>query len=107
MLNLNPKFKMNDEFMKPIQNAFKFMNQIATIIEKAELKLKTERTDIENALYDQMRRFTSKIDEVQLQVKAYNDHNLPRKAENYNKEIVEINEDLRYLAQEMKRIHDQ
>ena len=51
-LNNNPKFRMNEDYMKPIQNAYKFMNQIASIIEKAEQKLKQERTDIENALYD-------------------------------------------------------
>jgi len=63
-LNQNPKFRMNDENMKPIQNAFKQMNQIASIIEKAEQKLKQERTEIENGLMAQMRKFTSKMDDV-------------------------------------------
>jgi len=56
-LNNNPKFRMNEDYMKPIQNAYKFMNQIASIIEKAEKKLKDERTEIENALMEQLRRF--------------------------------------------------
>jgi len=63
-LNQNPKFRMNDENMKPIQNAFKQMNQIASIIEKAEQKLKQERTEIENGLMAQMRKFTTKMDDV-------------------------------------------
>lgn len=106
-LNNNPKFRMNEDYMKPIQNAYKFMNQIASIIEKAEKKLKDERTEIENALMEQLRRFQAKIDEVQTLVKAYNDNNMIRKAAEYNKEIVEINEDLKYLKAEMKRVHEQ
>jgi len=43
---------------------------------------------------------------VQTLVKAYNDNNMIRKAAEYNKEIVEINEDLKYLKAEMKRVHE-
>jgi hypothetical protein len=51
-LNENPKYKMLDDTTKPILQAFKSMGWIPSSIEKAEVKLRNERTDIENALME-------------------------------------------------------
>jgi dynein heavy chain len=103
-LNENPKYKMLDDTAKPILQAFKSMGWIPSSIEKAETKLRNERTDIENALMEQTRRFQAKIDETKAAVYAFKDNSNQRKAANYVEGIDEINKTLKYLVEERGRI---
>jgi len=50
MLHRNPRYKLLEEYLKPVTFAFEYINQIVQIIEMSENKLKQERTEIENAL---------------------------------------------------------
>lgn len=83
-LNHYPRFRMNDDNMKPIQNSFKFMNQMPSIMEKAEQKLKGERLEIENALMDQLRRFDQKIKDSKAGVEEFKDKLMPKQATLFN-----------------------
>jgi len=106
-LNANPKYKMLEDNSKPIMLAFKAMGYIPSNIEKAAVKLRGERTDIENALMAQVGRFAAKIAETEGEVKAFKDCSNQRKAGEYVKKINDINATLKYLKEEMKRIHEQ
>lgn len=72
-LNNNPYHKREDDGYKPVQTAFKLMNQIQGIIDKCEHKLKQERVEIENALVEQMKKFTAKIEETKTAVHSFKD----------------------------------
>jgi hypothetical protein len=50
--------------MKPILNAFKLIGTVAANIDKAENNLKQYRTDIENALMDQTKRFNASLEQA-------------------------------------------
>ena len=70
------------------------MGYIPASIEKAEVKLRYERTDIENAMIEQIRRFQAKIDETKAAVFVFRDHDNQKKAKDYVQQIEEINKDL-------------
>ena len=50
MLHRNPRYKLVDENLKPITTAFDNIRQIGQIVDTTEMKLRQERTEIENAL---------------------------------------------------------
>lgn len=64
MLNKNPKYKTPEDLFKSVQYAFKHVNMMNGIIDKAETKLKNERNEIENAMMDQIKRFETKINDT-------------------------------------------
>ena len=57
MLNRNPRCKLTEENIKPITNAYAYVNKIVSTIETADGKLKQERVDIENGLMEEIRKF--------------------------------------------------
>jgi hypothetical protein len=99
-LNQNPKYKMLEENFKPIHSAFKAMGWIPTAIEKAENKLKQERTDIENGLMSQMRSFVAKIEETKQLVHAFKDEINTKKNKNFVTRIEALQATLKYLVKE-------
>lgn len=71
MLNRNPRCKLTEENIKPITNAYAYVNEIVSIIETADGKLKQERVDIENGLMEEIRKFQKEIEDVQGAVQQY------------------------------------
>ena len=110
MLNKNPKYRTQDDTFKQVQHAYKHINMINNIVDKSETKLKNERTEIENGLMEQTRRFTAKIEEQKALVIGFKDKNQTKSmaAQDYlYKDIKGINEALQWLTEEKQRIHDQ
>ena len=50
MLNKNPRYKLQEENIKPVTFAYNYVNDIGQIVEGGEQRLKVERVEIENAL---------------------------------------------------------
>jgi len=107
MLNRNPRYKLQEENIKPVTFAYNYINDIGQIIEGGEQRLKQERVEIENALEEQKRNLQREINEVEQQVLEFKDHDMIRKAPKYSDQIDEINRTLVRLTQEMGHIHDQ
>lgn len=61
-LNNNPFRKGDDEGYKPVQVAFKLMNQIQGIIDACEAKLRVERQETEQKCMDEIKKFRASID---------------------------------------------
>jgi hypothetical protein len=61
MLNRNLRCKLTEEIIKPITNAYAYVNKIVSIIENADGKLKQKRVDIENGLMKKLRSSRRKI----------------------------------------------
>jgi chromosome segregation ATPase len=109
MLNRNPRYKSNEENIKPVTIAYNYINDIVSIIETSENKLKAERLEIENALMEQTRNFAKELEETQGDVLAFatKENNHPKRAQELKSKIKEIIARLKYLSEEMARIHDQ
>jgi hypothetical protein len=52
MLNRNPRYKLQEENIKPVTFAYGYINDIGQIIEGAEQKQKQESLEIEKALFE-------------------------------------------------------
>ena len=56
MLNRNPRYKLQEENIKPVSFAFNYVNDIIQIVDAGEQRLRLERIEIENALEAQKRK---------------------------------------------------
>lgn len=61
--------------MKPVAQAFVWVDDIVTIVSQSEDKLKGERTDIENGLLDQVKSFQKDLDDVKEECNKFKDNN--------------------------------
>lgn len=75
LLNDNPRFKIQEDQMKPVAQAFVWVDDIVTIVSQSEDKLKGERTDIENGLLDQVKSFQKDLDDVKEECNKFKDNN--------------------------------
>jgi membrane-associated HD superfamily phosphohydrolase len=110
MLNNNPKFKTPEDTFKSVQYAFKHVNMMNGIIDKAENKLKNERNEIENSMMDQKKRFETKIAETKASINLFKDRGATKQqqANAYlYTDIANINKDLKFLVEERERINQQ
>jgi histidinol dehydrogenase len=89
LLNKNPQLQPQEDTIKPILNAFKLIGTVAANIDKAETNLKQYRTDIENALMDQTKRFNSSLEQAKHQVNNFKTYQQSKQAEQYISEIEE------------------
>jgi hypothetical protein len=85
MLYRNPRYKLDVEFMKPVTIAFTYINEIVSIIDQSENKLKNERLEIENHLEDQKKTFVKDLAALDGEVLEFKDYDILRKAEIYMK----------------------
>ena len=107
MLNKNPRYKLQEENIKPVTFAYNYVNDIWAIVESGEQRLKVERVEIENALEAQKRTLQQDINEVEAQVLEFKDNDMARKAAIYSRQIEEIQKQLAKLHTEMNHIHEQ
>ena len=63
--------------------------------------------EIENGLMEQIREFNKQIEETSVAVKAFKEHSIPRKTEEYRCTIREIKETLQKLTKELQHINEQ
>ena len=61
MLNRNPRYRLIEDNIKPVAIAYNYVNEIVQIIEINDQKLKGERTDIENTLMEDQKKFVKDI----------------------------------------------
>ena len=54
LLSDNPRFKIQEDQMKPLAQTYVWVDGIVQIVHESEDKLKGERTDIENGLLEQV-----------------------------------------------------
>jgi len=94
MLNKNPRYKLQEENIKPVTFAYNYVNDIGQIIEGGEQRLKVERVEIENALEAQKRTLQADSNEIEAQVLEFKDNDMARKAPQYSRQIEEINKQL-------------
>lgn len=106
-LNNNPYRKGDDEGYKPVQVAFKLMNQIQGIIDACEQKLKQDRLETEQKCLDEMKKFAASIEQTKAQVNALKEKQNVKVAEQCVQQFEEVNKDLKRLSDDMKRIHEQ
>ena len=107
MLNRNPRYKLQEENIKPVTFAYGYINDIGQIIEGAEQKQKQESLEIEKALFEQISTLQRDITEVEGQVNEFKDNDMIRKAPKYSEQIEEIKKTLLRLTKEMEHIHAQ
>jgi hypothetical protein len=84
MLNRNPRYKLQEENIKPVTFAYGYINDIVQIIEGAEQKQKQESMEIEKALFEQIHTLQRDITEVEGQVSEFKDNENIRKAPKYS-----------------------
>lgn len=107
MLHRNIRYRPQDDYTKPIQTAFNQINEIESIIDYSENKLKSERDDIEKQLMEQKRNFVKELEEQQGEVTFFATQDIVRRAQEFKKKIKDIQAKLRYLTEELGRIHAQ
>lgn len=84
--------------MKPIIQAFGWVDEIVSIVSLSEEKLRGERTDIENGLTAQVDKFQKELEDVKNDVLQFKDNNQTKKTKDYITKIETINTRLKALA---------
>ncbi len=103
----NPRYKLSDDNLKNFQSAFQSTNKIQSIIDLAEQKLKSEKTQIENNLTNEKNEFKERLDEIKKDCDKFKDNQETRSVQIFNDQIEGINRRLIELNEQMISINDQ
>jgi hypothetical protein len=84
MLNKNPRYKLQDDNMKPIGQAYTYINEMGLILENGQQKFVAESLEIEKDLFEQIKNLNNSLADVEGQVAEFKDNEMIRKAPKYS-----------------------
>ena len=87
MLYNNPRFEVQDDQTRSVNQAYIQTCKIAQMVEMQENKLKNERIEIENTLVRQKRDFVEILDDIKSDVDKFKENENKKKEDEYNKNI--------------------
>jgi dynein heavy chain len=103
----NPRYKVEDEKLKMITNAFSLTNQLVSHIETAENKLKNDRLEIENSLIAEKNGFSNLLNELKSEIDKLKESSITTQHSQNNVKIKGLNDKLKGLIESMEKINDQ
>lgn len=107
MLFQNKNYRPTDDNIKPIMNTYEQINQIEEIIDTKENSLKNDRDEIEKQLMQQKRDFQVQLDQTKAEVEFFYTAEAIRRAQEFKDKIAQIIDRIKYLQEELGRIHAQ